>query len=216
MDSINPAAAIYLAGHGPQARPRLIELQHYRILRYREALGGRYKKEHSTPDVFIDFQLPRFGMGQVDLSVVPGFVRLHEEVRKKRYTVVYIDLEEGGSRHESGFVRSFLESAGAKVLNAFTDDGGAFKRALKKRCGRYARDYEVTESSDVICFFPSLAAEIAATALRRELQGGTAHESEAVRQMNKRIDALKSLRPYANGATPFIEDRLSAEWRRPK
>jgi len=31
---------------------------------------------------------------------------------------------------------------------------------------------------------------------------------------NRRIDDLKSLRPYAGGKRPFIEDRLSAEWKK--
>lgn len=34
-------AAIYLCGHGPYREPRLIEMQHLRILRYCEALEPR-------------------------------------------------------------------------------------------------------------------------------------------------------------------------------
>ncbi len=188
----NQETAIYLAGHGSQTRPRLIELQYRRIVRYREALAGRYEKGQSVPNVFIDFRLPRFAMGQVDLAEGPGFT----------------------PDYESAFVRALLEKAGAKVLNTFSDDDDAFKRALKDRCGENARDYEVNDSSDIVCFFPSLASEITATALRRELQDPDARESGQLRRIDQRIEALKRLRPYNGGRHPFIEDRLSSEWQK--
>src|SRR6266849_8706336 len=162
--------AMYLAGHGSFTRPRLIELQYRRITRYREALAGHFEKGHSVPSVFIDFRLPRFGMGQVNLDEVSGFKKLRNAVRRGQYKLVYIDLDDSNEGltpdYESAFVRLLLEKAGAKVLNAFSDDEGAFKRALQDRCGAYARDYEVTDGSDIVCFFPSLASDVAATALR--------------------------------------------------
>jgi len=100
-------------------------------------------------------------MGNVNLVDVPGFRRLYRCVKNARYGIVFVDLD--GTRagltpdYESAFVRSLLESAGVRVLNAFSDDGDAFKRALKTRCGESARDYEVTDSTDIVCFFPSLA-----------------------------------------------------------
>ena len=90
----NREAAMYLVGHGSYTRPRLIELQYRQILRYREALAGRYEKGHSFPSVFIDFRLPRFGMGRVNLNEVPGFKKLCNAVRSHRCTLVYIDLDD--------------------------------------------------------------------------------------------------------------------------
>jgi hypothetical protein len=154
-------------------------------------------------------------MGQVDLNEVPGFQKLLNAVYEHQHTVVYIDLDDSKEgltpEYETAFVRAFLEKAGAKVLNAFSDDEDAFKRALRKRCGPHARDYEVTESSDIVCFFPSLASDITATALRRELQD---LDDGELQQVKRRIEALKRQRPYAGGGHPFIEDRLSAEWRK--
>ena len=214
-DSLSSETAIYLAGHGSYSKPRLIELQYRRILRYHEALAGRYEKSHAAPTVFIDFRLPRFGIGQVNLSEVPGFRKLRNAVLKHQYTLVYIDLDDSKEGltpdYETAFVRALLEKSGAKVLNAFSDDEEAFKRDLKKRCGPHAREYEVTDSSDIVGFFPSLASEITATALRRELQ---ALDDEQLSRVKGRIEALKRLRPYAGGGHPFIEDRLSAEWQK--
>jgi hypothetical protein len=212
MDSDKQSAAMYLAGHGSFTRPRLIELQYRRIQRYREALRDHLGITSSVPDIFVDFRLPTYGMGSVNLIDVPGFRRLYRCVKNGRYEIVFVDLDETRAGltpdYESAFVRSLLESAGVRVLNAFSDDGDAFKRALKTRCGESARDYEVTDSTDIVCFFPSLASDVTATALRRELQNP---DDPA----NRRIDDLKSLRPYAGGKRPFIEDRLSAEWKKP-
>jgi hypothetical protein len=157
-------------------------------------------------------------MGQVDLGEVPGFKKLLNAVRRHCYKFVYIDLDETRQGltpdYESEFVRTLLEKAGAKVLNAFSDDDEAFKQALKARCGETARDYEVNDSTDVVCFFPSLASEITASALRRELQDPDARESGQLRRIDQRIEALKRLRPYNGGRHPFIEDRLSSEWQK--
>jgi len=157
-------------------------------------------------------------MGQVDLAEVPGFKKLLNTVRRHHCRLVYIDLDETRPGltpdYESEFVRVLLEKAGAKVLNAFSDDDEAFKRALKDRCGENARDYEINDSTDVVCFFPSLASEITATALRRELQDPDARESGRLRRIDERIEALKRLRPYNGGRHPFIEDRLSSEWQK--
>ena len=156
-------------------------------------------------------------MGHVILNDVPGFKKLLNAVRRYRCTVVYIDLDDSRERltpdYETAFVRLLLEKAGAKVLKAFSDDDDAFKQALKNRCGANARDYEVTDSSDIVCFFPSLAGDIAAMALRRELQDPSLADGRPHR-INDRIESLKRQRPYAGGGRPFIEDRLSSEWQK--
>jgi len=119
------------------------------------------------------------------------------------------------SDYESGFVRELLEAAGAKVLNSFTDDEDAFKRDLKGRFGDNARDSDVDDSSDFVCFFPSLTSGVVETALRRELLDPADDESKDLKRINKRIDGLRRLRPYSGGGRPFIEDRLSREWQKP-
>jgi len=159
----------------------------------------------------VDLELPRFAVGKVDLDEVPEFGRLREGVQNKQFSVVYIDLEEGSGftpRYESTFVRSTLEDAGARVLNALYDDETALEQALKARYGECARIHEVTESSDFVCFFPCLASEITASALRREL------EDEELPQVARRLETLKTVRPYAGGRTPFVEERLTLEWQR--
>lgn len=210
--------AMYLAGHGSKTKPRLIDLQYQRILRYRRALLSRYEINRSFPVAFIDLRLPSFGAGHVTLNEVPRFVELMREVEDHRYDTVFMDVDEVRPGltpdHESAFIRTLLEAAGATVLNAYTDDKGAFLQELKERFGPSARDDDVTDSSDFVGFFPSLAGDVTSVALRRELQ--VSEQPPTIERINARIDALCNLRPYAGGGIPFIEDRLPLEWQKSK
>jgi hypothetical protein len=209
---------MYLAGHGSHVRPRLIELQFRRIERYRDALRTRLETVLVSSDIYADFRLPKFGMGMVDLGAVPAFERLLSAVKRGLYSLVFIDLDESGTGltpdYECAFVRDLIEAAGAKVFNVFGDDEGVLHKAVKARCGPSARSYEVTEGSDIVCFFPSLVSEIVETALHRELEGSANLQPDGLRQVQARIKQLGTQRPYSGGGKPFVEARLSAEWQK--
>lgn len=212
MNDERLANAIYLAGHGAKTKPRLIELQYQRILRYRRAFINQFQSRQKPPAIFLDLRLPHFGMGAYDLDDVPGFKALLEESQRQKFSFIYIDIDDTPDRtpdHESEFVRELLEKAGAVVLNVFSDDKKAFSRELKDRCGENAKVFEVTEDSDFVNFFPSLASDIIARALEREWELNQVGET-----ILKRIDYLKGLRPYSGGGVPFVENRLSSRWRK--
>jgi hypothetical protein len=84
--------AIYLVGHGPFHKPRLIELQHRRIMRYYDALGAR---TGTKPDVYTDLNLPRTSDGPHKPEALPAFMQLWQAIRENRYTLVLMDLEDG-------------------------------------------------------------------------------------------------------------------------
>jgi hypothetical protein len=220
MENERPArTAMYLAGHGSKTKPRLIELQYQRILRYRRAFLHQFQKRQKVPVVFVDLQLPRFGMGKYDLRDVPGFKYLYEQVQNHKFDVVYLDLDEKDPlmltpEHETVFVRLLLEGAGAIVLNAFTDDKGAFGRELRERCGENAKSFQVTEVSDFVQFFPSLASDITARVLNKEIQ--RSKDKASIEPILTRIKSLKKERPYSGGGIPFVETRLSADWQKSK
>jgi hypothetical protein len=217
MENERPArTAMYLAGHGSKTKPRLIELQHQRILRYRRAFLQQYQILDKFPVAFVDLQLPRFGMGIYDLNDVPGFNALYKQVQEQQFDIVYMDVDECAPPaftpdYEFAFVRSLLEASGAVVLNAFVDDKEVFSRELANRCGKNARPHEVTDSSDIVNFFPSLAGDITASALSRELERS---KDEELSTVIRRIDSLRKSRPYSGGGTPFVESRLSADWQK--
>jgi hypothetical protein len=178
-------------------------------MRYRDALGA---PASSPPEIFIDLNLPRGSSGPHGPEGLPAFMNLVHGVQSKKYALVFIDLEDGASFSMSAlmFVRPHLEQAGAKVLNAFYDDEGILEKSLKGRYGKGAMVDDLTDGSDVVCFFPGLASEITACSLRKELR------NQDFQRMNERIDALKRLKPYGGGRVPFIEDRLSSEWKEPR
>jgi hypothetical protein len=216
----NVGTAVYLAGHGSKTRPRLIDLQYQRILRYRRALLSRHNINREFPVIFIDLHLPGFGAGHVTLNEVPRFVALCREVGNHKFDTVFMDVDEVRQGltpdYESAFIRELLEKAGAVVLNAFTDDKGAFNLELKERCGPKAREDDVTDGNDFVGFFPALASEIASAALRRELEASGNQQSPEGRTINARLDGLTRLRPYAGGSVPFIDDQLTADWQKSK
>lgn len=218
MNPESPAkSAMYLAGHGSKVKPRLVELQYQRILRYRRAFLHQLQIHEKFPVVFVDLQLPAYGMGKYDLETVPGFKSLYEQVQNHKFDIVYIDLDEKDPMmltpdHETVFVRSLLEAAGVRVLNAFTDDNGAFGREVRERCGNNAKPFEVTEASDFVLFFPSLASDITARVLNREIKNIS--DRQLMAPILTRIRSLKRERPYSGGGTPFLETRLSADWQK--
>jgi hypothetical protein len=157
-------------------------------------------------------------MGRVDLDDVPAFKTLYKDAQDHQFELVYLDLDETNPSFtpdfESAFVRYLLENSGVTVLNAFSDDEGVFLQELKERCGEKALEDEVTDGSDFVNFFPSLTSEITAAALRRELQIPTDRESNEIQRVHDRIEALRRSRPYSGGGIPFVEDRLSPEWKK--
>ncbi len=197
--------AIYLVGHGPFHRPRLIELQHRRIMRVYELLGAR---SGELPHVYTDLNFPRTAEGPHKPEALPSLMQLRQEILAKRYTVVLMDLEDGVNQGTLLFVRPVLEEAGAKVVNVFYDDDRILERSLKERFGKRASVDDVTDGSDLVGFFPGLAGEVTEAALRKELARG------GLLQVNDRIENLKRLKPYSGGKGPFIEDRLSLEWQK--
>jgi len=73
--------------------------------------------------------------------------------------------------------------------------------------------FSIIESDVIENSFPSLASEVLSIALRRELEHPTG-TMENFQKVRRRIEALRVLRPYSGGGRPFIEDRLSFEWRK--
>jgi hypothetical protein len=197
--------AIYLVGHGPFHKPRLIELQHRRIMRVYELLGPH---SGGQPEVYTDLNFLRTSEGLQKPERLPALMQIRQAVRAKQYTLVLVDIEDGVNQEVSLFVRTVLEEAGAKVLNVFYDDDRVLERTLKERFGKRALVDDITDGSDLVGFFPGLAGEVAEAALRKELaQGG-------LLQINDRIENLKRLKPYSGGRRPFMEDRLSLEWQK--
>ncbi|MGB6875738.1 MAG: hypothetical protein WBD87_06850 [Candidatus Acidiferrales bacterium] len=192
---------MYLVGHGSFQEPRLIELQYHRIMRYIDARGD---KTDGSPDIFVDLN-SLHGSGPRTLDQLPNLVVLRE--RTNNYTRIFIDIEDSDFDNLSPLVRAALEGRGPKVLNVFYDDENILDRKLKGIYGNNARVDDITDGSDFTCFFPTLVSSILEAALRQEIV------ADNPPSIWERILSLKALKPYRGGKQPFIEDRLSLEWK---
>jgi hypothetical protein len=193
--------AIYLVNHGTFQEPRPIELQYRRIMRYIEA---RADDTDGSPDIFADFNSPD-RRGALTLDQLPNLGVLRR--RATDYTRIFIDIEDSNFANLSPLVRGALEGRGAKVLNVFYDDENVLDRKWKAIYGNNARVDDLTDGSDFTCFFPTLVSRILEAALRRETI------ADNPPSIWERILSLKERRPYNGGNEPFIEDRLSLEWK---
>lgn len=200
-DKTKKASAIYLVGHGSFQQPRLIELQYRRIMRYIDASEN---ETNGSPDIFVDFNCPRDGRTRA-LDQLPNLYTLSK--RANNYARIFIDIEDSDFDNISVLVRESLEGRGPKLLNVFYDDEKVLDQKLKSNYGKSARVDDLTDGSDVICFFPNLAADVIEAALGQEIIANNI-------PMCERISSLRTLMPYRGGKKPFIEDRLSLEWKR--
>jgi hypothetical protein len=200
--------AFYFIGHGPRREPRLIELQHMRVLRYRELAHHPDDADFKSPQIFIDLNHERRSPTPQSF---PQFYALIAAIREGAIGIVYLDVHEEQSPSISySWVRMYLEAAGAKVINVFYDEDRVFENAVKQRYGPDVSPEDIDDASDFVCFFPRSAFYIASRSLGRSPLGMTTVAPEELRSHWYR---LKDLHPYARGETPFVEARLDRIWK---
>lgn len=189
--------AVYLVGHGPYRNPRFLELQYFRILRYRRCLAARQQGPLPEPAVYTDLNIPRSNDPAKDIGGFPSFLQLYEAVSVGVIELVFLDLKLGTPVQPSKFavIPEMLRSAGAQVLNAYYDDEDVLLGAVARQAGETeenCRRHLPGDSSDVVALFPALAADV-----------GT-----RVAGVNPRSAALSRQNPYSAGRIPFVEDAL--------
>jgi hypothetical protein len=197
-------AAIYLVGQGTYYRPRLIEVQYYRIVRYLELTDEEFMLGRCA---FVDLN-PRLGRFEIPSHQdLPQLVTLCDAIRRGEYETVLVDLQESVNIIESAF-----SEAGARVINVFTEKT-VLERAFRKRLGVGANFH--SDTTDFVTFFPNYAADIG-----YELTSGLGPLDHA---LSHRLDVvLASARPNAghNYASPLLplwrESKLFEDERRKK
>lgn len=207
--------AVYLIGQGPYRNPRPIELQHFRIERYRGALTSKLHVhfESGYEDVFIDLNIPRSEYYN-RMERCPSFFQLLQLVEEKQYAAVFVDLEDGRAFREREFnwVTAWIERAGAKVLDANLDTYGALLGELARTFDEEAEQVQrqVSDASDFVHFFPGLAARIIETVFRYLPRNENEREA-----MPKSIDREVTCLKHDNGFHPFggIYSGLRSYWR---
>jgi hypothetical protein len=206
----NLRVAFYLIGHGPRREPRLVELQHKRILRHRSLACLPYEDDSISPQVFIDLNHDRRDPTRRLQDLFPQLDALISTIASGVIGLVYLDIEEVQSPSVNySWVEMYLKEAGAEVINIFYDEDKVFEESLKERYGTDALKDHVDDASDFVCFFPRSAFRIA----MRSLGGFPAGLSDNIPEKSLNLlRHLMDLNPYAAGNTPFVEQSLERIW----
>jgi hypothetical protein len=148
-------AAIYLVGQGTYYRPRLLEVQYYRIIRYLELLKREDQERFWIRKTFVDLN-PRYGKSEpLSYEDIPQLTNLCDAVKRGDFRFILIDLEHAGAM---GAIEHELTKSGAQVINIFYD-----KTVLRDA---FSRQFSVSradlhsDASDFVTFFPKMAGDI--------------------------------------------------------
>jgi hypothetical protein len=118
---------------------------------------------------------------------------------------VFVDLEIGRpyQPHQNLPIKHELERAGAKVYNAFYDDGGAIAAEVQRMfTGGYPLAFDgPTDAEDVVTLFPGLAARVARTALDRIIE---TRDTLAVPDLERVLSRLGDENPYRSSQLPLL------------
>lgn len=95
------------------------------------------------------------------------------------------------------------------MYNAYFDDGDALGMAVERRFGARARAvFNLPEdASDIVAFFPALAASTAYEALRDVTESRNTEKPDADR-IFERLGLLARESPYTHGKYPFLNDSV--------
>lgn len=212
----NYKGAIYLIGQGTYFRPHLIELQYYRILRYRQLLEKKHPDrilEH-VEGIYVDLFPRGHRSDLLSMEDIPQFSTVLDHVKTGQFTQVFLDLLPTDPRGLSyGSLERALRDAGAEVFNASNDE--MVLEEIKARYGDAAHYGTHNEHTDFAAFFPTLAGDIGAVLFK----GTDAKYSAegALKTFENRIRMLQESRANASVGyywpmlPDFLKYRLSEE-----
>ncbi len=142
--------AAYLVGHGPLRKPRPIELQLMRILRYQSLLGSRdefrgFWRESYT---YVDLNYPR-SKAHYQRENFPQFHQMLGDLEDRSTGSVLIDVQEFVGIFDSySWIRDALVNAGVRVVNVFYDSENLIKEYIEYIEERYRGQAHIQEVDD--------------------------------------------------------------------
>jgi hypothetical protein len=207
------AWAAYLVGHGPLRKPRPIELQLMRILRYQSLLGSRdeFQGFWRESSIYVDLNYPRSKLFYRRENF-PQFQQMLEDLEGRSIGLVLIDVQESVGIYDSySWIRDALVNAGVRVVNVFYDSENLIKEYIEERYRGHAHVQEVDDGSDFVNFFPTLSAAIGRAALDPGFRLGH-RRRERFEAATSRLHLIGEQNPYSGGREPFIQEDLTDEW----
>jgi hypothetical protein len=201
-------AAIYLIGHGPKREPRPVELQYMRVNRYigmlREAGSGCI---NISREPYVDLNMRRYEYSGL-ADHFPQFETLLGAIHE--YEVVFTDIVETRDPRDAvyyNWVRYRLEAAGARVENVTYEEEEWLKNYFAQHFGPEAQflSYSVDDGSDLLCFFPAMAASILSAVIKHRQERENREFLERYHHLTRFYSESS---PYRSGDWPFVEESV--------
>ncbi len=189
------SSVIYLVGQGTYFRPRLLEVQYYRIVRHLQLVSEDEQKRFHVKSKYIGIHARHASSDFPCYSELPQLVVLCEAIKRGEYRTVFIDLDLHGGMEA---IERALKEAGADVVNVSLDST-AVREAYSRRV-LPGGDRLPYDASDFIAFFPHLTADIVKLLMKKF--GRPDHNT-----IEDRLELLRGDRPirgqgYANRLSP--------------
>lgn len=192
------SAAIYLIGQGTYYRPRLIEVQYYRIVRHLSLIAE--KKQFRVLKTYVDPNARYGGSGSPGFDDLPNLWELCEAIKRGEYRTVFVDLELGIASRGMDSIDRAIEDAGANVVNVNLDtktvDEAYAERVIP------GGHHLPSHASDFIAFFPHLAADIGRILI--DEFGRDDHKT-----IKDRLELLRQLHPIRGESYDY---KVSPSW----
>lgn len=197
-------AALYLFGHGPYRKPRIIEMQYLRAIRYSNALEKKLEKKIDIKGTYIDINFRR----KNDLGRLSNLQVLLKRIKKREIDTVIVDICCGDSYSPDKYTPIIwaMEKAGAEVYNCYYDDEDAMLSLLIESYGEGVYSYMIPDDhEEFIELFPALASKICYEVLENGLSGIPANNTDPfVNYVYRRIDSLRNKNPYSRSSLPWL------------
>jgi|GEM_PF-5258876 len=207
---MDTSPAIYLVGQGTYFRPRPIEVQFHRILRFTQ-LEGQKDTWFDARALFIDLS-PRIWRSQrPDFErEYPEFLQLLNYIKQKKCKTVFVDFDTSTTNPIAGILLS-MESA---LLESDTRVINCYWKTLDYQQEHSTWPFsEKGDACDFITFFPNLTADICEIVMH-DPQTDT-EKGSALEKLRHRIKSLHQ--EQANRSTgnkwpllPWWVDKRSA------
>lgn len=202
----DPAAAIYLIGHGPLHEPRFIELQHMRIRRYLRLLADHEARHFRIVSTFVDINFPRVEVMDPDAQAkLPGLVALHGAIASGSVQAVLLDH---AVESLSDYFQPFhLAKLGVEVLNASYEGAELIAQVL--RTGpNVPLEFSAAprEAEDFVTYFPAGAARVTDYLVEHWNP-----KPRTIAQLQGRSADLRGDNPYRFGREPRWSQRRQVE-----
>lgn len=188
---------LYIVGHGPYRKPRFIEMQYLRLIRYLNELNSLENDYFDLKEKYIDINFPR---KDGFISDFPALEKLLADIKKDKIQLVLIDIEVGEFNKYSPIINT-IENTNVELYNCYYDDRNIMKNKLENMYGDIVSNQPLpNDDEEFLALFPAFTARIFSRILLDE-------HIDFTEKIYRIINHLKNKNPYIRDALPWLTNR---------